>query len=114
MITSTISNQVDNIRECYDKECYSNVRFTCKQSSNAGSARKSLFANKAILAAGSKKLHQLLSDTGDEDINIIVPENDFHTVEMLLQYMYTGKVTVGHLKNELEVLISEWVGLQYL
>ncbi len=75
--------------------------------------RKSLFANKAILAAGSKKLHQLLSDTGDEDINIIVPENDFHTVEMLLQYMYTGKVTVGHLKNELEVLISEWVGLQY-
>jgi len=51
----------------------------------------------------------MLSDTGDEDVNIIVPENDFQTVEKLLQYIYTGEVIVSHLKSELESMISDWV-----
>ncbi len=84
------------------------MTFVCKQNS-AGYPGKTLFANKAILAAGSKKFRLMLSDTGDEDVNIIVPENDFQTVEKLLQYIYTGEVIVSHLKSELESMISDWV-----
>ena len=70
---------------------------------------QTLSANKAVLAAGSKQLYQLLADTGDEDVTIFVPESDFHTVKLLLQYIYTGEVLVKNFLTELEPLIFDWV-----
>lgn len=74
--------------------------------------RKLLQANKAVLAAASKKLHLILSDTGDEETIIIVPESDFETIKKLLQYIYTGQVYAGNLREELESLIIEWVNFE--
>jgi len=68
-----------------------------------------LSANKAVLAAGSRKLHLLLSETGDEDVVIIIPESDYETVTLLLEYIYTGEVLIGSLRDDLESLIAEWV-----
>jgi len=82
------------------------VQFVCKDS---GVSRGTLFANKAVLAAGSKTLHQLLSDTGDEDVTIFVPESDFHTIKMLLQYIYSGQVLVESILDELQSLFLDWV-----
>ena len=70
---------------------------------------QTLSANKAVLAAGSKQLYQLLADTGDEDVTIFVPESDFHAVKLLLQYIYTGEVLVKNFLTELESLIFDWV-----
>jgi len=81
------------------------VTFICKDS---GSSRRALFGNKAVLAAGSKTLYQLLSETGDEDVTILVPESDFSTIKMLLQYIYTGQVLASIL-DELQSLILDWV-----
>jgi len=70
---------------------------------------QTLSANKAVLAAGSKQLCQLLADTGDENVTIFVPESDFYTVKLILQYIYTGEVLVKNFLNELETLIFDWV-----
>ncbi len=80
--------------------------FICKDSD---SSEEALFANKAVLAAASKTLYQLLYDTGDEDVTILVPESDLHTIKMLLQYIYTGQVLVNGILNELQSLILDWV-----
>ena len=82
------------------------MTFICKD--DPGSSTRALFANKAVLAAGSKTLYQLLSDSGDEDVTIIVPGSDFHTFKMLLQYIYTGQVLASIL-DELQSLILDWV-----
>lgn len=91
----------------WGNECYADVTFICKSSS--GSSRKCLRANKAVLAAGSRKLQLMLADTGDEDVHIFVPDSDFKTTKLLLQYIYTGKVLVGQDRELLESLIYEWV-----
>ena len=81
--------------------------FICKDSD---SSEEALFANKAVLAAASKTLYHLLFDTGDdEDVTILVPESDLHTIKMLLQYIYTGQVLVNGILNELQSLILDWV-----
>lgn len=52
----------------------------------------------------------MLSETGDDEVNILVPERDFHTIKLLLEYIHTGEVfAVSDVKNELETLIDEWV-----
>ena len=53
----------------------------------------------------------MLADTGDEDVDIIIPESDFDSIKMLLQYIYTGEVIVlgNFAKDDLESLISDWV-----
>jgi len=102
-------NQVEHIRECWDKECYSNVKFICKSQPGAP-VGKTLLANKAVLAASSQTLGCLLSETGEEDVTIIIPESDYNVVKLLLQYIYLGEViTVDKLKNELEAFIIDWV-----
>jgi len=84
-----------------------NVKFVCKDPGSL--SRGTLFANKAVLATGSKILHQLLSDTGDEDVTIFVPGSDFNTIKMLLQYIYTGQVLVDGILDELQSWILDWV-----
>lgn len=100
--------QTDQILLSWGNESYSDVTFLCKSSSGT-SSNKCLRANKAVLAAGSRKLQLLLADTGDEDVHIIVPDGDFQTTKLLLQYIYTGKVLVGQERELLESLIYEWV-----
>ena len=53
----------------------------------------------------------MLADTGDEHVDIIIPdESDFDSIKLLLQYIYTGEVhTIGLLKAKLESLITDWV-----
>lgn len=53
----------------------------------------------------------MLEDTGDNDVDIIVPESDFDSIKMLLQYIYTGEVTIvgNFAKDDLESLIRDWV-----
>ena len=52
----------------------------------------------------------MLSETGDDEVNILVPERDFQTIKLLLKYIHTGEVfAVSNVKNELEALIDEWV-----
>ena len=96
----------DALVECWGKESYSDVVFVSKQ----GGER--LTANKAVLAASSKKLAQLLADTeGDDMTTIIVPERDFTAIDLLLRYIYSGKIDAVGKKfvAELQILISEWV-----
>ena len=99
--------KADQILESWGHECYANVTFISKSSS--ASTGKCLKANKAVLAAGSRKLQLLLADTGDEDAHIFVPDSDFETTKLLIQYIYTGEVLVGQDRDVLESLIFEWV-----
>jgi len=93
--------------ESWGKECYADVTFICK--SDSASSGKCLKANKAVLAAGSRKLQLMLADTGDDDVSIFVPDSDFETTKLLLQYIYTGQVLVGLDSDVLESLIYDWV-----
>jgi len=62
------------------------------------------------LAASSQTLGCLLSESGEEDVTIIIPESDYNVVKLLLQYIYLGEVIiVDKLKNELEAFIIDWV-----
>lgn len=81
--------------------------FVCKKL--PGQPRETLSANKAILAAGSRKLALFLADTGDEDVTVMVPDSNFSTLRVLLQYLYSGEVFVDSMTEELESLMSEWV-----
>ncbi len=85
------------------------MTFVCK--SDSRSTHKRLSANKAVLATSSRKLQSMLADTGDEHVDIIVPdESDFDSIKLLLQYIYTGEVhTIGLLKEQLKSLITDWV-----
>ena len=51
----------------------------------------------------------MLADTGDDDVSIFVPDSDFETTKLLLQYIYTGQVLVGLDSDVLESLIYDWV-----
>lgn len=96
------------ILECWGNEAYADVVFVCNKGLN-GSGKK-LLANKAILAASSKKLASLLSSAGeDEVVTILVPEQDFPTMDKLLRYIYSGEVIVNQMVDELRAFISEWV-----
>lgn len=101
--------KAQHVRECWEKESYSNVTFTCK--AEPGSPKKCLSANKAVLATASRRLHCMLVDTGDNHVDIIIPECDFDSIKMLLRYIYTGEVLIvgKFAKDDLESLISDWV-----
>ena len=65
------------------------------------------------MAASSPTLGFILSETGEEDVTIIIPESDYNVVKMLLQYIYHGEViTVDKLKSELETFMLDWVILR--
>ena len=92
----------------WENECYADVVFVCKQGEKE--SEKTLTANKAILAASSKMLASLLSDTRDDDMTkILVPETTFQTMDLLLRYIYSGEVLVSNKNEDLQALIREWV-----
>ena len=96
-----------SISGSWEKECYSNVRLVAKDCKQPDGESKFLSANKFILAAASKKIAMILTDT-DEDVTIIVPDYDFATLKLLLQYVYCGEVFVDCFTQELCSLIAEW------
>lgn len=96
-----------SISDSWQKECYSNVRLIAKDCKQPNGESKFLSANKFILAAASKKFAMMLTDT-DEDVTIIVPDYDFATLKLLLQYVYSGEVFVDCFTKELCSLIAEW------
>lgn len=97
-----------SISDSWEKECYSNIRLVAKDCKQPNGEFRFLSANKFILAAASKKFAMMLVDTDDEDVTIIVPDHDFATLKLLLQYIYSGEVFVGCFTQELQSLIAEW------
>jgi hypothetical protein len=96
-----------SISDSWEKECYSNVRLVAKDCKQPNGESKFLTANKFVLAAASKKFAMMLTDT-DEDVTLIVPDYDFATLKLLLQYVYSGEVFVDCFTKELCSLIAEW------
>jgi hypothetical protein len=97
-----------SISDSWEKECYSNVRLIAKDSKQPNGEFRFLSANKFILAAASKNFAMMLVDTDEEDVTIIVPDHDFSTLKLLLEYIYSGEVFVDCFAQELHSLIAEW------
>ena len=51
----------ENIASCWQKECYANVKFICKNHILESGEVNSLTANKVILATASKRFAALLA-----------------------------------------------------
>jgi len=109
------------ISKIFNHEEFADVIFTFP---NYDSQSQNLYAHRAIVAAHSKVFHAMFSSTMIESKKkrIELPEDDYDDFEMMLNFMYTGKITFPleqafgliRLANKYEVSDLMSVSLEYL